>query len=64
MLTNHYVEDAVGKFRFDYSIDFLRWALSPPGFIPEWIVGVRGAGKLTAFISAIPVTMSVNGQHV
>jgi glycylpeptide N-tetradecanoyltransferase len=28
-------------FRFDYSPAFLRWALSPPGFKPEWHVGVR-----------------------
>jgi len=27
LLTNHYVEDTEGKFRFDYSVDFLRWAL-------------------------------------
>jgi glycylpeptide N-tetradecanoyltransferase len=32
LLTNHYVEDTEGKFRFDYSIDFLRWALMPPGY--------------------------------
>ena len=29
------------RFRFDYSPSFLRWALSPPGFKPEWHVGVR-----------------------
>ena len=42
LLTDHYVEDSEGKFRFDYSIDFLKWALTPPGQHPEWIVGVRG----------------------
>jgi len=42
LLTNHYVEDTEGKFRFDYSIDFLRWALNPPGYNPDWIIGVRG----------------------
>lgn len=31
LLSNHYVEDTEGKFRFDYSINFLRWALNPPG---------------------------------
>ena len=41
LLKNHYVEDSHGEFRFDYSIDFLKWALNPPGFVPEWIVGVR-----------------------
>ena len=61
LLTNHYVEDSEGKFRFDYSIDFIRWALMPPNHYPDWVVGVRGNGKLNGFISAIPVTMVVNG---
>jgi len=61
LLTNHYVEDTEGKFRFDYSIDFLRWALNPPDYIPDWVIGVRGNGKLNGFISAIPVTMNVKG---
>ena len=30
LLKGHYVEDSEGKFRFDYSIEFLRWALNPP----------------------------------
>ena len=64
LLTNHYVEDSEGKFRFDYSIPFIRWALMPPNFAPEWVIGVRGQGKLCGFISGIPVTMSVNGQTV
>ena len=42
LLTKHYVEDSEGKFRFDYSIEFLRWALMPPNFVPEWAIGVRG----------------------
>ena len=56
------MEDSEGKFRFDYSIPFIRWALMPPNFVPEWVIGVRGQGKLCGFISGIPVTMSVNGQ--
>lgn len=31
LLYDHYVEDDDGMFRFDYSEDFLRWALLPPG---------------------------------
>ena len=30
LLTKHYVEDDNAFFRFDYSVNFLRWALSPP----------------------------------
>ena len=64
LLTNHYVEDSDGKFRFDYSIPFLRWALNPPGNFDDWNIGVRANGKLYAFISAIPVTMVVNEEQV
>jgi glycylpeptide N-tetradecanoyltransferase len=64
LLTNHYVEDSDGKFRFDYSIDFLRWALTPPGHVQDWVIGVRGEGKLSGFISATPVTMVINGNRV
>jgi glycylpeptide N-tetradecanoyltransferase len=65
-LTNHYVEDSGGRFRFDYSIDFLRWALDVPEQCPEWLVGIRGVEKqnLVSFISAIPVTMHVNGEKI
>jgi glycylpeptide N-tetradecanoyltransferase len=31
LLTKNYVEDDDNMFRFDYSIEFLRWALTPPG---------------------------------
>lgn len=31
LLYKNYVEDDDAMFRFDYSIDFLRWALTPPG---------------------------------
>lgn len=35
-------------FRFDYAPEFLKWALMPPGWLPQWHVGVRVAksGKL------------------
>ena len=41
LLTNHYVEDDDNTFRFDYSRGFLQWALTPPGYQPKWLVGVR-----------------------
>ena len=52
-------------FRFEYSADFLRWALMPPGWHADWHIGVRveGSGKLVAFISGIPATM-VNNETV
>ncbi len=53
-------------FRFDYSIEFLQWALSPPGSFKDWVFGVRGGkqNKLFGFISGIPVHMNVNGSKV
>jgi len=62
-LRDHYVEDDQGKFRFDYSIDFLVWALTPPGAKKDWIVGVRGgkSNSLYGFITGIPVLMMVHG---
>ena len=40
-LRQHYVIHPQNTFRFAYSEDFLNWALHPPGWKPEWIVGVR-----------------------
>lgn len=53
-------------FRFDYSVEFLRWALLPPGGHPSWIVGVRAGKKRRLFglISGIPVRMEMNGRIV
>ncbi|KAK4532483.1 hypothetical protein CCYA_CCYA12G3340 [Cyanidiococcus yangmingshanensis] len=61
LLRFNYVEDDDAQFRFDYSRDFLRWALKPPGWRRMWHVGVRvtTSNKLVAFIAAVPVTMQV-----
>lgn len=64
LLHNHYVEDMDEIFRLDYSRDFLRWALTPPNYLPELHIGVRvrKTNKLCAFISAIPVHVRVYNQ--
>jgi len=61
LLNGHYVEDDDCMFRFDYSRDFIRWALMPPGYKQHWHVGVRAkqSGKLVAFITGIPAMMNV-----
>jgi glycylpeptide N-tetradecanoyltransferase len=61
LLANNYVEDDDCLFRFDYSKEFLEWALTPPGFCNEFLLGVRTTAhkKLVAFISAVPATISV-----
>lgn len=76
LLSANYVEDDDASFRFKYSAEFLRWALMPPGWHPEWHVGVRVApkksevtqgtsqkGRLVAFISAVPVTLRVRNSQ-
>lgn len=65
-MTRNYVEDDDAMFRFDYSIQFLQWALLPPDQKADWLVGVRGGKKnrLYGFISGIPVKMFVNGKEV
>jgi hypothetical protein len=61
LLTENYVQDDDAMFRFDYSIPFLQWALTPPGYFREWHVGVRQSnnGRLRGFISGIPAEVKV-----
>lgn len=61
LLTHHYVEDLDATFRFDYSPEFIEWALKPPGYFADWHVGIRVAetGKLVAFIAGIPIELRV-----
>ena len=39
-LKSNYVEDDDHMFRFDYSKEFLKWHLNPPGYYPEWLISV------------------------
>lgn len=66
LLNENYVEDDDSMFRFDYSVDFLRWALTPPGFIRNWHLGVKvkATGKLVGFITGIPASIKVNDELV
>ncbi|GAX73599.1 hypothetical protein CEUSTIGMA_g1050.t1 [Chlamydomonas eustigma] len=66
LLSNNYVEDDDNMFRFNYSPEFLKWALQPPGFLQEWLMGVRvsNSKKLVGFISAIPARIKANSEVV
>lgn len=76
LLSANYVEDDDASFRFNYSADFLKWALMPPGWEKDWNVGVRvtakkaadkedkAKGRLVAFISAVPVKLRVRNKLV
>lgn len=66
LLTENYVEDDDNMFRFDYSREFLKWALQPPGWLKNWHVGVRVTKnkKLVGFISAVPAYIKVYDKNV
>lgn len=66
LLHENYVEDGDAMFRFDYSLDFIRWAMQPPGALDYWHVGVRVSQtkKLVAFIGATPADLLCHGQRV
>ena len=66
LLDKNYVEDDDAMFRFQYSKEFLKWALQPPGYHVDWHLGVRvkGTGKLVAFITGVPAHMVVKGKEI
>ncbi|KAM7254476.1 hypothetical protein ACFE04_003856 [Oxalis oulophora] len=66
LLTNNYVEDDESMFRFNYSKEFLRWALHPPGYFKNWHIGVRvkSSKKLVAFITGVPARIRVNDEFI
>lgn len=66
LLSANYVEDLEAAFRFQYSAEFLEWALMPPGYHKEWHVGVRvrATKKLVAFISGVPISLRVRDNVV
>ncbi|XP_069504503.1 glycylpeptide N-tetradecanoyltransferase 2 isoform X4 [Ambystoma mexicanum] len=65
LLNENYVEDDDNMFRFDYSPEFLQWALRPPGWLPQWHCGVRVTSnkKLVGFISAIPASIRIHERY-
>jgi glycylpeptide N-tetradecanoyltransferase len=65
LLNQNYVEDDSGCFRFDYSRDFLTWALAPPGYLKQFHLGVRSSksNRLMALITAVPAKVRVYGAE-
>lgn len=62
LLSEHYVEDDDGYFRFNYSKEFLRWALNPPGYEKDMLIGIRSkeTKDLVCFISGIIINLKVS----
>ena len=69
-LKSNYVEDDDHMFRFDYSKDFLKWHLNPPGYFPEWLISVvkedkiKNKKKIVGFIAGIPVKVNIHGTDI
>lgn len=67
LLYENYVEDDDGYFRFDYSREFLRWALFPPKSSKELHFGIRDCSKgnkLVGFITGIVLEINVEGKII
>mmetsp|Transcript_14771 Transcript_14771/g.22946 ORF Transcript_14771/g.22946 Transcript_14771/m.22946 type:complete len:430 (-) Transcript_14771:2557-3846(-) len=66
LLTENYVEDNDCMFRFDYSVEFLLWALTPPGFQKQFHVGVRSSKskRLMALITGVPAVIRAHDKAV
>ncbi|KAJ3691563.1 hypothetical protein LUZ61_020727 [Rhynchospora tenuis] len=66
LLAQNYVEDDENMFRFNYSTNFLRWALRPPAYFKSWHIGVRvkASKKLVAFITGVPARIRVRNEVV
>lgn len=66
LLRDNYVASDDEVFRFDYSRDFLKWALMPPNWKKNWQVGVRNSKsrKLLAMITGTFAHISCSGDVV
>lgn len=62
---NNYIEDDDETFRFQYSPQFLEWALKIPGYRKKWTLGVRAkaTNKLVASITAVPQSVRVRDHE-
>jgi glycylpeptide N-tetradecanoyltransferase len=68
LLYENYVEDDGGVFRFNYSKEFLQWALMPPGYQEDLYFGITYQLKkktvLIGFISGIVLNVMIEDKKV
>ena len=69
LLYENYVEDDGGVFRFNYSKEFLQWALMPPGYDKDLYFGITYKTKknkevLVGFISGIILNVTLEDKVV
>jgi glycylpeptide N-tetradecanoyltransferase len=65
-LYDHYVEDDDGYFRFNYGKDFIRWALTPPGYEKDMLISIRDSNtkKMVAFIAGVIINLRIEGKLI
>ncbi|XP_051273523.1 glycylpeptide N-tetradecanoyltransferase 1-like [Dicentrarchus labrax] len=61
LLNENYMEEDDNTIKFDFSLEYLRWALQPPNWLAQWHCGVRVDinNKLVGFIAAVPADVRV-----
>ncbi|CAJ1081057.1 glycylpeptide N-tetradecanoyltransferase 2-like isoform X1 [Xyrichtys novacula] len=61
LLNENYMEQDDNTIRFDFSPDYLQWALQPPNWLIQWNCGVRvnTNNKLVGFIAAVPAGVRI-----
>lgn len=61
LLNENYMEEDDNTIRFDFSPEYLQWALQPPNWSAQWHCGVRVSSnnKLVGFIAAVPANVFI-----
>lgn len=59
LLYGNYVEDDDATFRFDYSREFLMWALTSPGWVRDYHLCIKRDGRMVCMITAVPAIVQV-----
>ncbi|XP_044034402.1 glycylpeptide N-tetradecanoyltransferase 1-like isoform X2 [Siniperca chuatsi] len=61
LLNENYMEEDDNTIRFDFSLEYLQWALQPPNWLAQWHCGVRvdTNNKLVGFIAAVPADVRI-----
>jgi glycylpeptide N-tetradecanoyltransferase len=64
LLYGNYVEDDDATFRFDYSREFLLWALTSPGWIRDYHLCIKLEGRMVCMITAVPAIVQVHHHQL
>ena len=66
LLKNNFVEDSDSNYRFEYSVDLLRWVLDTPNRDQDLHLGVKATGKtkILGFLAGIPTKININGNVI